>query len=84
MKDVLYNLVKANRSYRRFVESETISRQTLTELVELARYSPSGANLQPLKYYLSHTPELNEKIFSTLAWAGYLPDWPGLYCHPRG
>ena len=29
-------LVTANRSYRRFLESETISRQTLLELIDLA------------------------------------------------
>ena len=30
------NLVTANRSFRRFVESEQISRQTLLELIDLA------------------------------------------------
>lgn len=77
MKDVLLKLIKANRSYRRFVESEPISMEVLKELVELARFSASGSNLQPLKFYLSNSPERNEKIFSTLAWAGYLRDWEG-------
>jgi len=49
----------------------------LIELVELARLSASGANLQPLKFILSCVFEKNEKIFSTLAWAGYLRDWHG-------
>lgn len=71
------DLVKANRSYRRFYESEQISREQLETLVDYARQTPSGANKQALKYYLANTPELNEKIYPTLAWAGYLTNWPG-------
>ncbi len=70
-------LVLKNRSYRRFYGDHTIDRQTLVELVDLARHSASGANLQPLKFFLSHTPEMNAMIFSHLGWAGYLKDWPG-------
>jgi len=45
--------------------------------VDLARLSASAANLQPLKYVLSCEPARNAAIFATLAWAGYLRDWPG-------
>ena len=34
-------------------------------------------NAQPLKYIISNNPEKNQLIFPTLAWAGYLKDWPG-------
>ena len=71
------DLVLANRSYRRFHESERIDEQTLRALVELARCTPAGANLQSLKYILSYTPERNAIVFPTLGWAGYLTDWPG-------
>ena len=71
------NIVKANRSYRRFFESESVSREMLLTLVDLARMVPSGANKQALRYYLSCEKELNEKIFPALGWAGYLKDWPG-------
>jgi nitroreductase len=74
---VIKELIAANRSYRRFFESEAVSCETLRELVDLARLSASGANRQPLKYLLSCTPERNELIFPCLAWAGYLKDWPG-------
>ena len=67
----------ANRSYRRFVQSEAISESTLRELVDLARCTPSAGNLQPLRYVISCTPERNKLVFDTLAWAAYLPDWPG-------
>ncbi|MDA3779277.1 MAG: nitroreductase family protein, partial [Bacteroidales bacterium] len=63
--------------YRRFYQDYEITNDDLRELVDLARLSPSGRNLQPLKYFLSADKESNEKIFSTLAWAGYLKDWDG-------
>jgi nitroreductase len=71
------DLVIKNRSYRRFDESHTISRETLVELVSLARCTASAANRQPLKYILSTDPEMNARIFSCLAWAAYLKDWDG-------
>jgi len=74
---MLHDLIARNRSCRRFDESFVIERSTLEELIELARLSPSAANLQPLKYILSCDPETNAAIFPHLAWAGYLKDWPG-------
>ncbi|GAB4117866.1 MAG: nitroreductase family protein [Candidatus Caldatribacteriota bacterium] len=74
---MLKDLVKKNRSYRRFYESFEIGRETLEELIDLARLSASGGNKQSLKYILSYEKEKNELIFSTLGWARYLKDWPG-------
>ncbi|MDD3461941.1 MAG: nitroreductase family protein [Mesotoga sp.] len=74
---MLKELIRKNRSYRRFDEDRRISKEELLELVELARLSPSGSNLQPLKYYLSYEQGNNDQIFSTLGWAGYLKDWDG-------
>ncbi len=71
------DLVHKNRSYRRFYQDQAIEQETLVELVDLARHSASGANIQPLKFYLLQTPEMNEIIFPHLGWAGYLQDWPG-------
>lgn len=71
------DLARNNRSYRRFDESFLIDRTTLIELIELTRLSASGQNKQPLKYFLSHDERLNSQIFSSLAWAGYLKEWPG-------
>ena len=70
-------LVKKNRSYRRFHQEVAIGEQTLLELVELARLSASAGNKQPLRYMLVHDPDLNAKVFDQLAWAAYLKDWPG-------
>ena len=74
---MMLDLILKNRSYRRFDESYTIDQQTLRQLVNLGRLSASGRNAQPLKYLLSCTSEKNDKIFPTLAWAGYLKDWNG-------
>ena len=74
---MLKELVTKNRSYRRFYESEEIQGGTLRELVDLARLSASGANVQPLKYLLSSVPKTNERIFPHLGWAAYLGDWSG-------
>ena len=74
---MLHDLVRINRSYRRFYEAEAITEETLRGLVDLARLSASGSNRQPLKYALSHTAERNAVIFPHLAWAGYLADWDG-------
>jgi nitroreductase len=71
------NLTLENRSYRRFKQSYQITEKQLKKLVMLVRQSASGANLQPLKFILSCTPEKNEMIFPTLSWAGYLDDWSG-------
>lgn len=71
------DLVRENRSCRRFHEDHAVSLETLKELVDLGRMSASTANLQPLKYILSCDSKTNADIFSCLVWAGYLKDWPG-------
>jgi nitroreductase len=74
---MITDLVQANRSCRRFYEDHPVDIKTLERLVNLARLSASGANLQPLKYILSCQPRINAEIFSCLGWAAYLKDWPG-------
>lgn len=74
---MIKELITKTRSYRRFEESYAIRREELLELVDCARLSASAGNRQPLKYLLSNTAELNNRIFPHLAWAGYLKDWDG-------
>ena len=74
---MIRDLVLKSRSYRRFHQETAIEMETLRELVDLARLSPSARNLQPLKYILSCEPKTNASIFAHLAWAGYIEEWPG-------
>ena len=74
---MIKDLVTKNRSCRRFYQEKKIERQTLRQLVDLARLSASAGNLQSLKYILSCDAEKNSAIFQHLRWAGYLTDWPG-------
>ncbi len=74
---MLKDLILKNRSYRRFYQDKEISLDELSELVDLARLSPSARNAQPLKYILSNTPQMNNVIFKHLSWAGYLQSWNG-------
>jgi len=70
-------LVKVNRSCRRFDNAFKLDEKTLRELVELARNTASGANMQPLKYGICCDEQKNELIFSCLGWAAYLKGWNG-------
>ncbi|MHC4510463.1 MAG: nitroreductase family protein [Planctomycetota bacterium] len=74
---MIRDLILKNRTYRRFQQDVAVERETLRELVDLARLSASAANMQPLKYILSCEPDRNAVIFRHVGWAGYLRDWPG-------
>lgn len=74
---MLKDFVLKNRSYRRFYEEKKIETETLSELVDLARNTPSAANRQPLRYILVNDEEKNEICFRNVKWAGYLSDWDG-------
>lgn len=66
-----------SRSHRQFDGSVILSRETLLDLVETARFCSSGGNLQPLRYVLCDTEEKREKIFPLTNWARLLKDFPG-------
>lgn len=69
---MLSEIVKRNRSYRRFVESDRIATDTLVGFIENARLTPSARNIQPLKYCIVNSASQCEAIFPHTAWAGYL------------
>lgn len=74
---MIKDLIKKARTYRRFDESYELKREDLLNLVDSARIASSGANLQPLKYFISSEKETNALIFDNLRWAGGFKDWDG-------
>ncbi len=64
---MIRDLVLKNRSYRRFYQDTNIELETLRELVDLARLSPSAANRQAIKYMLSNDPQRNALIFPNIS-----------------
>ena len=74
---MIEDLLKKNRSYRRFNEDKKLDAATLRGLVQLSRYAPSAANLQELRYRIVHEIDEREAIFPHLKWANYLKDWDG-------
>jgi len=71
------DLVIRNRSFRRFDQARRIPYQTLVDLVNLARRTPSAGNRQPLKYAIIHSPEDCARLFPHLRWAAALKGWNG-------
>ena len=73
---IRYLIIK-NRSYRRFDETIKIEQKQIESWIELARFSASGRNMQPLKYAIVTDQKKCDKIFPNTGWAGYLKDWRG-------
>ncbi len=71
------NIVKNNRSYRRFRRDQVIAEETLLELIELARISPSGRNQQALKFVPMYCKKTADRLFPALKWAGFIEGWGG-------
>ena len=69
---MLRDLIVRNRSYRRF-HQDAIHIEMLRELVDLARQSASGSNLQPLKYILSCGSKSNALIAPFIGLGGNPP-----------
>jgi len=74
---VIRELVEKNRSYRKFHEDAEITRETLRELVDLARLSGCGMNMQSLRYILVTDKGERDKIYPYIKWAAFLKDWGG-------
>lgn len=74
---MLRDLLIKSRAYRRFDESVKIPYETLRELVDAARYCPSAANRQLLKYRLVYEANEVSQVFECLKFAAYLQGWSG-------
>jgi len=59
--DDLLALVKQRRSVRRF-KSDPVPEQLIHKIIDVARWAPSGFNMQPWEFVIVRKPELKEKI----------------------
>jgi len=73
-KDSVYMKIKSRRTIRKYLQT-TVPEEVLLKCVEAAIFSPSGGNLQPLRYVIVNDAKLLKQVFSTLSWAVYLPDY---------
>lgn len=71
---MIYEKITSRRTIRKYAQKE-IPEEVLSRCVDAARLSPSGANRQPLKYVIVDDQKLLAEVFSTLSWAGYIPDY---------
>ena len=69
-------LLRKNRSYRRF-GGEPLCAETLRDLIACCTLTPSGGNLQRLRFHAVCGKEACAAVYPALGWAGYLPDWDG-------
>lgn len=60
---MLKDLVLKNRSYRRFYQDKKLSVETLTELIDCARVTPSTVNSQALKFKPVADDKTNAQVF---------------------
>ena len=67
----MIDVIRTRRTVR-FFKQDTIEVSVLHELVECGRCAPSGANRQPLEYIIVNDKSVADKLFESLAWAGYV------------
>ncbi len=73
---ILSTLLRQNRSYRRF-GGELLGEDTLRELISCCTLTPSGGNLQKLRFRAVVGQAACDAVYPTLGWAGYLSNWDG-------
>ena len=71
---MIYEKIKSRRTIRKYIQKD-VPKEVLYKCVDAARLSPSGANLQPLKYVVVNNDTQLNLVFNTLKWAAYLPDY---------
>jgi nitroreductase len=58
------DVIKERRSVRTYDSTVQISREDITEILELATLAPSSSNLQPWRFLVIDKPELKQKLLS--------------------
>jgi len=68
-----YDTILKRRSIRKFTK-KPIPRPLIDKMLNAARLSPTGMNMQPLKFYAIIDSNLLDKIFPYTKYAGYMPN----------
>ena len=55
--DSLLTVAKRRRSVRKFEKGREVPAEILREIMEIGRWTPSGANTQPWEFLCVHAPE---------------------------
>jgi nitroreductase len=71
---MIYEEIVNRRTIRRY-QGRKVPKEILIKCIDAARLSPSSANRQPLKYIIANDEKMLKDVFSTLHWAGYLPEF---------
>lgn len=61
-QQMFLDVIRERRSVRVYDPTVKISREEMTEILELATLAPSSSNLQPWRFLVIDTPELKEKL----------------------
>lgn len=69
------HITQNTRCVRRFKSNTNINKDDLIELIDLARTTSSGKNMQPLKYIAITGEKIKEEIYKPLVWAAHLTQW---------
>lgn len=67
----LLQLITKRRTIRKF-QQKPLTKEQLTQYVDVARLAPSAANIQPLKYVCVSSENMVKKLFPMVKWARYL------------
>lgn len=73
-KGSVYETIKSRRTVRMYLQ-KAVPEEVLLKCVDAARFSPCGCNIQPLRYVIVNDQKLLTKVFNTLSWAVYLPEY---------
>ena len=74
---MLKDLVLAARSFRKYDQTHEVKEETLRGLIDIARISNSGTNLQPFKYKIVTERSLVDQVFSVTKWGARYKNYSG-------
>lgn len=76
MSDDFNTLVRRSRTYRRF-SGKPVEKDVMLQLIDVARFAPSGNNMQVLRFAIADDSATVAQIAAHHGWAGLLPDFNG-------